>query len=117
MIRVLLAEDQALLRETLSEVLSRDAALEVVAQCSRGDEVLNTAKATRPDVAVLDIDLPGCDGLTVTEDLSVQLPQVRVLMLTVFPRPGYLARAISHGALGFLLKDTPPSELADAIKR
>jgi two-component system response regulator DesR len=117
MIRVLLAEDQALLRETLIEVLSRDEHLAVVAHCGRGDEVLDLAETSRPDVAVLDIELPGLDGLEVAKTLSSHYPDVRVLMLTVFARPGYLARALSNGALSFMLKDSPPSELVDGIKR
>jgi two-component system response regulator DesR len=117
MIRVLLAEDQTLLRATLAEVLSRDPDLEVVGLCGRGDEVLALAESTSPDVAVLDIDMPGRDGLDVAKELAESLPLVRVLILTVFARPGYLARAMDHGALGFLLKDTPPAELVDAIQR
>jgi two-component system response regulator DesR len=117
MIKVLLAEDQALLRGTLAEVLARDPDIEIVGECSRGDEVLSTARTSEPDVAVLDIDMPGLDGLAAAQLLSEQLPDVRVLILTVFARPGYLRRAMANGALGFLLKDTPPNELVEAIKR
>lgn len=117
MIKVLLAEDQALLRGTLAEVLCRDPELNVVAQCGRGDEVLALARETRPDVAMLDIDMPGSTGLDVVGLLNHELPQIKVLMLTVFDRPGYLSRALAAGARGFLLKDTPPAELVDAIKK
>ncbi len=117
MIRVLLAEDQTLLRAVLTEVLARDAELEIVAECSRGDQVLTLAMSTSPDVAVVDIDMPGLDGLEVAELLTREMPQVKILILTVFARPGYLQRAMANGALGFLLKDTPPEELIEAIKR
>lgn len=117
MIRVLVAEDQALLRGALCEILGRDSELEVVAACATGTEVLPTARHTHPNVAVLDIEMPGIDGLEAARQLSVECPEVRVLMLTVFGRPGYLRRAISNGALGFILKDAPPATLIDAIKR
>jgi two-component system response regulator DesR len=116
MIRVLLAEDQTLLRKTLAELLSRDPELEIVAECDHGDQVLPLARVNVPHVAVLDIDMPGVDGLTTCQRLSVDLPDVRVLMLTVLARPGYLKRALDSGAIGFLLKDTPPDALAEAIK-
>lgn len=117
MIRLLLAEDQTLLRGALRDLLMRDDELDVVAECSRGDEVLPMARQHHPDVAVLDIDLPGLDGLTAAGQLKNALPDVRVLILTVFGRPGYLRRAMENGAMGFLLKDTPPAELVEAIKR
>jgi two-component system response regulator DesR len=117
MIRVLIAEDQALLRETLRDVLQRVDDIEVAATCARGDEILEQAMAKQPDVALLDIELPGIDGLTAAAQLRDALPACRVLMLTVFGRPGYLRRAIESGALGFVLKDTPPAELIDAIRR
>jgi len=117
MIRLLIAEDQTLLRGALRDLLMRDEDLDVVAECSRGDEVLTMARQHRPDVAVLDIDLPGLDGLSAAGQLKASLPDVRVLILTVFGRPGYLRRAMENGAMGFLLKDTPPAELVEAIKR
>ena len=117
MIRVLVAEDQALLRGALCEILGRDAEIDVVAECARGDEVLASARETTPNVAVMDIDMPGIDGLEAAKLLSQQLPDVRILMLTVFGRPGYLRRAMANGALGFILKDAPPADLIDAIKR
>ncbi|MFA7266974.1 MAG: response regulator transcription factor [Candidatus Nanopelagicales bacterium] len=117
MIRVLVAEDQALLRGALCEILGRDSQIDVVAACATGSEVIQTARHTHPDVAVLDIEMPGIDGLEAARQLSIECPEVKVLMLTVFGRPGYLRRAISNGALGFILKDAPPATLIDAIKR
>jgi two-component system response regulator DesR len=117
MIRVLVAEDQTLLRGALCEILDRDSDIEVVAQCARGDDVLALAQESLPDVAVLDIEMPGLDGLEVAGLLTVNLPQVRVLVLTVFGRPGYLRRAMDKGVLGFILKDTPPRDLIYAIKK
>lgn len=117
MIRVLVAEDQTLLREALCEILSRDAQIEVVSQCASGIEALYAAEHTQPDVAVLDIEMPGLNGLEVALRLRDEQPTVRTLMLTVFGRPGYLRRAVSNGALGFILKDAPPAQLLDAIKR
>lgn len=117
MIRVLLAEDQALLRETLRDVLSRVEDIEIVATCERGDEIIAAAKEKRPDVALLDIELPGIDGLEAAAQLRDELPNCNVLMLTVFGRPGYLRRALDSGALGFVLKDTAPRDLIEAIRR
>lgn len=117
MIRVLVAEDQTLLRGALCEILSRNGEIDVVAECARGDEVLALVDKQHPDVAVMDIDMPGMDGLAAAELLAKHHPDVRILMLTVFARPGYLRRAMDNGALGFILKDAPPSELVDAIKR
>lgn len=117
MIRVLVAEDQALLRGALCEILGRDPDIEVVAQCARGDDVLALAQGSLPDVAVLDIEMPGVDGLEAAGVLSENLPGIRVLMLTVFGRPGYLRRAMDKGVLGFILKDAPPRDLISAIKK
>lgn len=116
-IRVLLAEDQSLLRGALAALLALQGDIEVVAEVARGDAVLPAALSTQPDVALLDIEMPGVDGLTVAAHLRDQLPQCRVLMLTTFGRPGYLRRAMESGATGFLLKDGPPEELAAAIRR
>lgn len=116
-VRVLLADDQVLLRDTLVEVLSRDPGLEVVAACGSGKEVLALVQSTRPDVAVLDIEMPGLNGLQVAQRLSHDHPETRVLILTVLARPGYLQRALASDVSGFLLKDTPPGALVDAIKR
>jgi two-component system response regulator DesR len=115
-IRVLLAEDQAMVRGALASLLALEEDIEVVAEAGRGDEVLAAARHASPDVALLDIGLPGLDGLEVAAVLRDALPQVRVVMLTTFNRPGYLRRAMEAGAAGFLLKDAPAAELARAIR-
>ena len=117
MIRVLIAEDQAMVREALAALLELEPDIEVVAQVGRGDEVLAAARAAQPDVALLDIEMPGSSGLEATERLRADLPQIRVLILTTFGRPGYLRRAFDAGASGFLLKDAPAAQLASAVRR
>ena len=117
MIRVLLAEDQAMVRGALAGLLSLEPDIEVVAQVARGDEVLEAAQAQRPDVALLDIEMPGADGLQAAAQLRSELPACKILMLTTFGRPGYLRRAMEQGAAGFLLKDDPSDALARAIRR
>ena len=117
MIRVLLAEDQAMIRGALAALLAAEPDIEVVAQVERGDRVLDEAQRTRPDVALLDIEMPGKDGITAASELRDKLPSCRVLILTVFGRPGYLRKAVDAGVTGFLLKDAPPAELAAAIRR
>ncbi len=117
MIRVLLAEDQAMVRGALAALLTLDGDIEVVADVARGDEVISVAQRMKPDVVLLDIEMPGQDGLTVLGALRSELPEIRVLMLTTFGRPGYLRRAMENGASGFLLKDAPSRELAVAIHR
>jgi two-component system, NarL family, response regulator DesR len=114
-VRVLLAEDQAIVRGALSALLSLEGDIEVVAEASRGDEVLSTALDALPDVALLDIEMPGGDGLEAAAALRERLPSCRVIILTTFGRSGYLRRAMENGAAGFLLKDAPASELAKAI--
>jgi two-component system, NarL family, response regulator DesR len=116
MIRVLIAEDQAMVRGALSSLLALEGDIEVVAEVARGDEVLAAAERTRPDVALLDIEMPGCDGITAAAELVRRLPGTRALILTTFGRPGYLRRALEQGASGFLLKDAPAKELAAAIR-
>lgn len=116
MILVLLAEDQALLRQALAEILDREEDISVVAQVGRGDEVLAAALRTAPDVALIDIEMPGRDGIVCTADLREHLPSCRVLVLTVFNRPGYLKRAIESGARGYILKDAAPRDLVRAIR-
>jgi two-component system, NarL family, response regulator DesR len=116
-IRVLIAEDQGMVRGALASLLSLEQDIEVVAQVSRGDQVLDVALASRPDVALLDIEMPGRTGLDAAQDLGSALPECHVLILTTFGRPGYLRRAMEEGAAGFLLKDAPASELAAAIRR
>jgi two-component system response regulator DesR len=116
-IRVLLAEDQAMVREALAALLTLEGDLEVVAQVARGDEVVDAARATEPDVALLDIEMPGGDGLAAAAKLADKAPDVRTVILTTFGRPGYLRRAMESGAMGFVLKDAPASELASAVRR
>lgn len=117
MIRVLIAEDQAMIRGALASLLSMAPDVEVVAQVARGDEVLAAALDAQPDVALLDIEMPGQTGLDAAEQLASRLPGCRVLILTTFGRPGYLRRAMQGGASGFVLKDAPASELSSAIRR
>jgi two-component system, NarL family, response regulator DesR len=116
-IRVLIAEDQAMVREALAALLALEHDIEVVAQVGRGDQVLGAARAASPQVALLDIEMPGISGLEATERLRAELPGLRVLILTTFGRPGYLRRAFDAGASGFLLKDAPAAQLASAIRR
>jgi len=116
-IHILIAEDQAMVRGALAALLALEPDLRVVAEVSRGDLVVAAALAALPDVALLDIEMPGSDGLTVAATLRQALPACRVIMLTTFGRPGYLRRALEAGATGFLLKDAPSAELAVAIRR
>ncbi|MET7402535.1 response regulator transcription factor [Dactylosporangium sp. NPDC005572] len=116
-IRILLAEDQGMMRGALALLLGLEPDLEVVAQVATGDAVVPTAVRERPDVALLDIEMPGGDGLTAAAELRRRLPGCRVLILTTFGRPGYLRRAMEAGASGFLVKDGPVEELAAAIRR
>jgi len=117
MIRVLLAEDQAMVRGALAALLALEGDIDVVAEVARGDAVVPAALASRPDVALLDIEMPGRDGLSAAADLRAALPSCRALILTTFGRPGYLRRAMEGGAAGFLLKDAPAAQLAVAIRR
>ena len=116
MIRILLAEDTAILRDTLVAVLDLQDDLEVVAQVATGDRILPSARETRPDVAVLDIDLPGTDGLTAAAALRTELPDCRVLILTALAQPRNLRTALAAEVAGFLPKDTPAVELIRAIR-
>ncbi len=117
MIRVLLAEDQGMVRGALASLLEMEPDIEVVGQVSRGDEVVQQALSVGPDIALLDIEMPGMSGLDAAAALRRALPDCHVLILTTFGRPGYLRRAMEGGAAGFLLKDAPASELASAIRR
>lgn len=117
MIKVLLAEDQAMIRGALAALLAAEPDLEIVAQVDRGDKVVEAALEARPDVALLDIEMPGMDGIMAAGELRRLLPECNVLILTIFGRPGYPKRAIDNGAAGFMLKDAPPEELAIAIRR
>jgi two-component system, NarL family, response regulator DesR len=116
MIRVLIAEDQAMIRGALASLLAFEEDIEVVAEVERGDLVLAAAKRTRPDVALLDIEMPGLDGISAAGELAQALPETRSLILTTFGRPGYMRRAMTEGATGFILKDAPADELAAAIR-
>ncbi len=117
MIRVLIAEDQAMVRGALASLLGLEHDIEVVSQVARGDEVVEAAIAARPDVALLDIEMPGLSGLDAAERLRAAMPSCRILILTTFGRPGYLRRAMEQGASGFMLKDAPAEQLASAIRR
>lgn len=117
MIRVLLAEDMQILRDTLVALLKLEEDIEVVAEVRDGDAIVPAALAHQPDVAVVDIDLPGTDGLTAAAELHDQVPQCKVLILTVLARPGNLRRALAAQVGGFLPKDTPAAELVDALRR
>lgn len=117
MVRLLLADDQQLIRSALAVMLELEEDFEVVATVGRGDEVVAAARAHHPDVALLDIDMPGIDGLAAAGVLAHEVPECRSLILTTFGRPGYLRRAMESGAYGFVVKDAPPEQLADAIRR
>ena len=116
-IRLLIADDQALVRGALAALLDLEPDLEVVSEVGRGDEVIDAAKNSRPDVALLDVEMPGLDGIEAAAALRTAVPGVRVLMVTTFGRPGYLRRAMEAGAAGFVVKDTPATQLADAVRR
>jgi two-component system response regulator DesR len=116
-VRLLLADDQALVRGALAALLDLEADLTVVAQVGRGDEVLAAARASAADVALLDVEMPGMDGITAAAELHHRLPACRALIVTTFGRPGYLRRALDAGASGFVVKDTPAEQLADAVRR
>lgn len=116
-LRLLLADDQALVRGALAALLGLEPDLEVVAEVGRGDEVVAAALRIRPDVALLDVEMPGLDGIAATAALRAAVPTCRVLVVTTFGRPGYLRRAMAAGASGFVVKDTPARQLADAVRR
>ncbi|MDX3229750.1 response regulator transcription factor [Streptomyces sp. ME19-01-6] len=116
MVRVLIAEDMHMLRKALVALLEFEPDIEVVAEFSSGAEILPRAKELRPDVAVLDIDLPGMDGLTAAAELHTAVPECRTIMLTSLGRPGNLRRALAAHVSGFLLKDSTPDKLCDAIR-
>ncbi len=116
-IRVLLADDQALVRGALAALLDLEDDLEVVGEVGGGDEVVGAAERTRPDVVLMDVEMPGLGGIEATARLTAARPGVRVLIVTTFGRPGYLRRALNAGAAGFVVKDTPARQLADAVRR
>ncbi len=117
MIRVLLAEDQALVRGALSALLSLESDIEVVGQAEDGARALTLTRELHPDVLVTDIEMPALSGLDLAARVREELPAVRLIIVTTFARAGYLRRALDVGARGYLLKDAPASELADAIRR
>jgi two-component system response regulator DesR len=116
-IRVLIAEDQGMVRGALKALLAMEGDIEIVAETDRGDRVVPLALASKPDVALLDIEMPGGDGITAAGQLRKELPSCKTLILTTFGRPGFLRRAMESGASGFMLKDAPAHELALAIRR
>ncbi|MER6310072.1 MULTISPECIES: response regulator [unclassified Streptomyces] len=117
MIKVLLAEDQGMMRGALALLLDLEEDMQVVAQVGAGDRIVAAALDARPDIALLDIELPGRSGLDAAADLRAALPSCKVLIVTTFGRPGYLRRAMEAGASGFLVKDGPVEDLAAAIRR
>lgn len=117
MIRLLLAEDQSMVREALAALLGLDPDFEVVAQVARGDEVVAAARAHEVDVALLDIEMPGRTGIEAARELHEELPAVKIVILTTFGRPGYLRTAMESGADAFLVKDAPAAQLADAVRK
>jgi two-component system response regulator DesR len=116
-IRLLLADDQALVRGALATLLGLESDMQVVVEVGRGDEVVAAAREHRPHVALLDVEMPGLDGIAATAALHRALPGVRVLIVTTFGRPGFLRRALQAGASGFVVKDTPARQLAEAVRR
>jgi two-component system, NarL family, response regulator DesR len=116
-IRVLIAEDMHMIRGALVALLSLEADMEVVGELDRGDHIVETAIRTRPDVAVLDIDLPGLDGLTAAGQLHERLPACKILVLTGLSQPGNLLRALKAHVRGFIVKDAPAETLADGVRR
>jgi len=117
MIRLLLADDQALVRGAMAALLDMEPDLKVVAEVGRGDEVVDAARDNAVDVALLDVEMPGLDGVAAARELHRVLPACRVLMVTTFGRAGYLRQAMAAGAGGFIVKDTPARQLADAVRR
>lgn len=117
MIRLLLADDQALVRGALAALLDLEPDIEVVAQVGRGDEVVAAAREHGAEVCLLDIEMPGLTGIEAAQVLRRELPGVRSLIVTTFGRPGYVRRALDAGAGGFVVKDTPARQLADAVRR
>jgi two-component system, NarL family, response regulator DesR len=116
-IRLLLADDQALVRGAMAALLNLESDLDVVAEVASGSEVVSAARGAAAQVCLLDIEMPGLDGIQAAAALAEQLPGCRSLIVTTFGRPGYLRRALDAGASGFVVKDTPARELADAVRR
>ncbi|MFF6907940.1 response regulator [Streptomyces sp. NPDC012389] len=116
MIRVLVVDDHDVVRSGLTALLSAEIGIEVAGQAADGPAAITEAERLRPDVALLDIDLPGLDGIAVADQLVRALPSCRTVMLTALDRPGHLRRALDAGAAGYLLKSTPPAQIADAVR-
>lgn len=116
-IRLLIADDQAMVRGALAALLDLENDLEVVGQVGRGDEVVDACREHRPDVVLMDVEMPGMDGIAASAALRRAMPEVRVLVVTTFGRPGFLRRAMQAGVQGFVVKDTPATQLADAVRR
>jgi two-component system response regulator DesR len=116
-IRLLLADDQAMVRGAIATLLGLEPDMEVVAEVGSGDEVVAAARSSKPDVALIDVEMPGLDGIAATAALHDAMPGVRVLIVTTFGRPGFLRRALQAGASGFVVKDTPARQLAEAVRR
>ena len=117
MIRLVIADDQSLVRGALAALLGLEGDIEVVAEVGRGDEVSAAVVLHQADVALLDVEMPGLDGIAAAALLRTEAPGCRVLMVTTFGRPGYLRRAMQAGATGFVVKDTPARQLADAVRK
>ena len=116
-VRLLIADDQALVRGALAALLDLEHDLQVVVEVGRGDQVLHACREHEVDVAVLDVEMPGIDGIEAAAEVKRHLPGVRVLIVTTFGRPGFLRRALAAGVDGFVVKDTPARQLADAVRR
>lgn len=116
MISVVLADDQALVRGAIAALLELEGDIEVVAQASNGRELLDAVQTHHPQVAVVDIEMPDLDGIAATKAITETTADTKTLILTTFGRPGYLKRALSAGAKGFMVKETPAEELAAAVR-
>lgn len=116
-IRLLMADDQEMVRGALGALLSLESDLEVIGEASNGEEAIREAERLTPDVCLMDIQMPGIDGIEATRALLTASPNTRVLIVTTFARPGYLRAALEAGASGFVVKDAPPARLADAVRQ
>ncbi|AHU89890.1 MerR family transcriptional regulator [Trueperella pyogenes] len=115
-IRVVLADDQALVRGALAALLSLEEGIDVVGQAGRGEELVRLVEELHPDAALVDIEMPGMDGIEATRQIAAAHPEVACLIVTTFGRPGYLQRALDAGARGFVVKETPAEQLADMVR-
>lgn len=116
-IRLVIVDDQAMLRGALAALLELEDDLVVVGIAGDGDEAVRVASAAAPDVCLMDIQMPGMDGIAATRAVRAASPETRVLIVTTFARPGYLRGALDAGASGFVVKDAPAEQLADAVRR